>query len=91
MAGTTTGDFLTWDANSQNAYLQNSISMAGVIASQAKPDIARCLDDWYFVDTATIQMRNTEILGIMASYREFKPQAVLLAVLEDVCGRFDRP
>ena len=65
--------------------------MAAVIASQATPEIARCLDDWYFVDADTMKTRNAEVLDVMASYLVFKPQAVLLAIVEDVCGRFDRP
>ena len=89
-AQTTTADFLQWGRSSQDAFLQNSLSMAGVIASQTNPEIGRCLDEWYFTDAALREMRNGQILDEMQNLQEYLPQAVLLAIIEDVCGRYPR-
>lgn len=89
-AGTTTADFLRWERKSQEAFLQNSISMAGVIASQTDRQIAKCIDEWYFANVELVKSRNTEILEVMPEYKEFDPQAFLLAYLESACGKFDR-
>ena len=48
------------------------------------------MDDCYFKDDDTVQTRNQEMLDLMPEYVEFRPQAFILAYLEDVCGRFDR-
>ncbi|MEM8750722.1 MAG: hypothetical protein AAGF28_10490 [Pseudomonadota bacterium] len=89
-AGTTTADFLKWERKSQDAFLQNSISMAGVIASQTDPAISKCLDKWYFESDAVAQSRNEEILKLMPEYAQFRPQAFVMAYIENACGRFDR-
>ena len=89
-AGTTTADFLKWERKSQEAFLQNSISMAGVIASQINPEISKCLDKLYFKSETIAKERNQEILNLMPKYAEFRPQAFIMAYVEDMCGRFDR-
>lgn len=89
-AGTTTADFLKWERKSQEAFLQNSISMAGVIASQINPEISKCLDKLYFKSETSAKERNQEILDLMPKYAEFRPQAFIMAYVEDICGRFDR-
>lgn len=85
-AETTTADFLKWEPGQQEAFFQATISMTGVIASQSNPEIARCLDQWYFVDDQTRQKRNQEILKLMPQFETFIPTAVILAVINDVCG-----
>lgn len=89
-AGTTTADFLKWEKKSQEAFMQNSISMAGVIASQINPEISKCLDKLYFKSENTAKERNQDILSLMPKYAEFRPQAFIMAYIEDICGRFDR-
>lgn len=85
-AKTTTADFLKWNPNQQESFLQIAISMTGVIASQSKPDIAQCLDQWYFVDDETRRQRNQEILDMMPEFDTFAPTVVVLAIVNDVCG-----
>ena len=68
--------------------MQTSISMAGVIASQTRPETARCIDTWYYENEATKRTRHEEILQTMPDYAEFTPHAFLLAYLESVCGTF---
>lgn len=87
-ARTTTADFLKWERKAQDSFLQNSITMAGVIASQSKPEIAKCIDNWYLKDSETIEKRNGEIIEFMPRLKDYTPYAVVLAVLNDVCGEF---
>jgi len=89
-AGTTTADFLKWERQSQESFLQNSISMVGVVASQASPQIAECLNGWYFQSSALAKERHAQILDVMPQYAEYDPQAVILAVLEGACGKFKK-
>ena len=86
-AGTTTADFLKWERKSQESFLQISISMAGVIASQIKPEASKCLDQWYFTSEELQSKRHDEILEIMPQYKDFDPHAFLLAYLEQACGK----
>ena len=86
-AGTTTADFLKWERKSQESFLQISISMAGVIASQIKPKASKCLDEWYFTSEELQSKRHDEILEIMPQYKDFDPHAFLLAYLEQACGK----
>ena len=86
-AGTTTSDFLKWERKSQEAFLQNSITMAGVIAAQSKPKISKCIDEWYFQSTDLRQRRHDEILMFMPKLKDYSPSAVVLAILNNVCGK----
>lgn len=88
IAGTTTADFLKWEKKAQVSFLQVSISMAAVIASQAKPKIARCLNDWYYKTKALQIQRQNEILHMMPKYKKYDPTAVLLGYIEGACGKF---
>ncbi|MEM9375601.1 MAG: hypothetical protein AAGA72_05235 [Pseudomonadota bacterium] len=86
--GTTSADVLTWAIESQDAYFQTSIGMAGVVASQNEGPTARCVDDWYFKDRATRQRRNDFIRETMRRFPDYHPAGVILAVLEKQCGSF---
>ena len=88
-AGTTTADFLKWEREAQESFLQISISMAGVIASQINQETAICMDEWYFGDKDLQQQRHAEILKIMPDYTTYDPHAVLMAYLESVCGKLN--
>ena len=84
-ADTTTADFLQWEREAQISFLQIAMNMTGIIASQAKPEIARCLNEWYYADQ---DARNQEILDVMPQLAEHTPTTVVLAVVNDVCGEF---
>ncbi|MEP4987393.1 MAG: hypothetical protein ABJV68_06840 [Paracoccaceae bacterium] len=88
-AETTTADFLTWERSAQDSFIQTSLSMTGVLVSQVRPEMAKCLDSWYFESKAKQDIRHSEILDVMPQYAEFDPQAVLLGYIESVCGRID--
>lgn len=88
MAGTTTADFLKWERKAQVSYLQISILMAGTVASQIRPDIARCIDNWYLKSKELQEKRHIEIIKIMPKYAEYSPTAVILGFIEQACGSF---
>ena len=68
--------------------MQTSVSMAGVIAAQTKPEIARCIDGWYFVNDDAVDQRNAEIIGLISENAGFHPSAVILAAIQRECGTF---
>ncbi len=90
-AGTTAADFLTWDKTSQDGYIQTSVGMIGVIASQIAPDVANCLNDWYYKSAQSIALRNDEVRRVMSEYGTYHPSTVIFAIAEDRCGRFSKP
>ena len=86
--GFTGRDFLAWSQQGQDSYLHTSVTMAGVIASQIRPSIAHCIDDWYFADAAVQERRNEEIKRTIRQNSNFHPSGVLLALLQSACGEF---
>lgn len=87
-AGTTTSEFLKWERKNQESFLDISITMAGVIAAQSKPKVAKCLDGWYFESVELQDQRYQEILDFMPRLKEYSPTTVVLSILNDVCGEF---
>ncbi len=86
-AGTTTADFLTWERKAQVSFLQVAISMAGIFAAQVRPELARCIDNWYFKSDSITDARNAEMLRQMPQYKAFHPNAVVLGFIEQACGK----
>lgn len=89
IAGTTTADFLKWEHKAQVSFFQITISMLGTVATQVRPEMASCIDDWYFKNEATQKERHAEILTIMPSYAEFDPTAFMLGYVESICGEIN--
>ncbi len=87
-AGTTTADFLKWERKAQASYLHTSITMIGVVATQTKSEIATCIDEWYFQTSQIRDKRDQEILSGMANYADYHPSTVILALVEQACGKF---
>lgn len=73
---------------SQDAYIQISITMAGVVASQTKPSVSKCIDDWYVKGDGNLEIRNASIREIIAKYPNHHPSAVIFAALKRRCGAF---
>lgn len=89
-ADTTTADFLQWNRSAQDSYFQISIAIAGIIAAQTQPEIAECIENWYYESPERQAQRHSEIIAVMPQYTEFDPAFVLLGYLEGACGQFDR-
>jgi len=75
-------------ADSQASFIDISVTMAGAIAANSRPEVARCLNDWYFKDTAIQDRRKEAIREAMRTYPEYHPSAVILGVLQKACGSF---
>ncbi|WP_273281526.1 hypothetical protein [Pseudooceanicola atlanticus] len=86
--GRTGHNFLTWSKGTQDSFIDISVSMAGIVATQTKPSVARCIDDWYFASSAIRAQRNDEIRHSIRTHPEYDPAAVVYAFLKKVCGRF---
>jgi hypothetical protein len=84
----TSAAFLEWSRASQDSLIQASITMAGIVATQGRKDISRCIDNWYTEDDAIQRMRHDFILESARRYPSFHPQAVILAILQKQCGSF---
>jgi hypothetical protein len=80
---TTVGDFLTWEKQAQASFIQISMSMLVTVAAQQNGPVAKCLDDWYFVDGG----RTEEIISVMVNYQDFGPSAFILGYAESHCGQ----
>lgn len=82
--------FLGFDRKTQDGFISTSVTMLAVIAAQTAPEIAKCVDNWYSVSTENAQMRNSEFLAVMRENQQYKPTAIVLAVVERECGKFER-
>ncbi|MEL7398082.1 MAG: hypothetical protein AAFN44_17110 [Pseudomonadota bacterium] len=87
-AGTTTADFLEWERAAQESFLQTSIGMLTAIASQVNSDVASCIGDWYYSSDQE-EVRHDEMLEVMSEYSEYHPSTVVLAYVENICGRMN--
>lgn len=83
--GFTGADFAGWEVASQDSYIQTSVTMAGVVLTQVKPERSSCIDDWYFGD-AQKDARNAHIRKAIAQYGDYHPSGTILAILLEACG-----
>lgn len=81
----TSAAFLTWKLSEQRYYFRTSIGMASLIAKQNDEDHARCLEEWYFERE---QDAADYILDLMQDNQEYHPRAIIVGVLQKVCGPF---
>ncbi|MEO1243779.1 MAG: hypothetical protein AAFX54_17865 [Pseudomonadota bacterium] len=87
--GFTGEEFLKWERASQDSLIQISITMTGIVATQGRKDISRCIDDWYSDNENLQTQRHEEILQTIRENPEFHPQGVVLAVIQQQCGSFE--
>ena len=87
-AKTTTADFLKWERKAQDNFFQVSFSMAGFIAADIQPKVARCLNEWYYASADLQKKRHDEIIEVMPQYKNLEPTAVVLGVVHEICGTF---
>ena len=86
--GRTGHTFTGWSEAVQDSFIDISVSMAGIVATQTKPEVARCIDEWYFSDTAIKAQRDDELRHTIQQNLDFHPGAVILASLIKACGSF---
>jgi len=80
--------FLTWNADGQDGYINTSVTMASVIASQTKPSVSNCIDQWYFQSDAIRAQRNDEIRQTIRENPTYHPSGVIYAWITKRCGAF---
>ena len=78
-------DFAAWPEESQNSYIQTSITMAGVVITQIDPAVSRCIDDWYLGDGRKAE-RNAFIRETIGNHPSYHPSGTIMAILMDACG-----
>ncbi|MEM6890782.1 MAG: hypothetical protein AAGA74_16210 [Pseudomonadota bacterium] len=84
--GFTGVEFNAWETSAQDSYIQTSMTMVGVVLAQLQPDKARCINDWYFADGQS-SARNSFIRKTIASYQDYHPSGVILAIVAEECGQ----
>lgn len=80
--------FAAWSQVSQDSYIQSSVMMAGVIGTQVKPEISRCIDAWYFETEGVKAARNQMIRNAIIEFADHHPSGVILALIQRACGSF---
>ena len=81
-AGTTMADFLKWNEGQQRSFLQTSMSMLTTVAAQVKPEMAECLDSWYYKESGLDKKRHTEIIKSCHNITSFIHQQSYLLMLK---------
>ena len=82
--GFTAAEFLRWSPESRTSYLRSSVSMAGVIAAQLKKGRATCIDEWFAKED---RAGYPAVMQAAQKYPNYHPQAVILWVLQNACGK----
>lgn len=83
--GFTGEDFAGWSAASQDNYIQTSVTMAGVVLTQLRPEVSTCIDDWYFAGES-LPNRNDQVRRVILENRDYHPSGVILAIIVQACG-----
>lgn len=85
----TGAEFLTWDQAKQDSFIEVSFTSIGVLLTQtSRPELASCLDGWYFSDRATINAKNSELKDTIRRNSQYHPSGVLVSVLRKQCGDY---
>lgn len=81
--GFKSSEFLRWSPEKQSGYIATSAMMAGVIATQNRPDQAKCIDKWIAENEPGGFAKATQV---MARFPDHHPTGVIAAILEKACG-----
>ncbi|MEM7211420.1 MAG: hypothetical protein AAF479_05900 [Pseudomonadota bacterium] len=72
----------------QRIFMQDAMMMAVVVLTQTRPQVARCVNDWYFKGEKRSE-RNAEIRSYISKHETVHPAGVVMAVIVKVCGPMD--
>ena len=87
--GFTGEEFATWEIINQRSYIQTSVMMAGVVATQVKPEISQCIDTWFFLSDETLAREASAMAAVIEQYPAHHPSGVILALVQQKCGKFE--
>lgn len=82
----TAADVLAWKQDTQDWYLQTSITAIGIVSAQTDSTHAACINSWYFDDSAFSAQRHREIIVAMKRFPKHHPGTVLWAIIHKQCG-----
>lgn len=77
--------FLTYSAEAQKSYINSSVIIASLIASQNSRTQADCLHDW---SGKHVGGGYQPVIDAMRRYPDDHPSGLILAVLQKACGSF---
>lgn len=86
----TAADVLKWNEAQQDNYFRISVRMIGVVAAQMERNghIAECIDAWHGGGEQSQPARSKQIRSVMEGLPDYHPQALILAVVQKECGKF---
>lgn len=79
-------DFLKLQSINQKFWIEGSIDTMLHIASSRDKKQGKCILKWYYGDKKA--QRNGLILAAMQKYHTEQPTTIMLALLEQACGKF---
>lgn len=82
--GFTSADVLRWSKSGQDSYLDISLTMTSVIASQLDSGKSVCIDRWHQNER---QSGYEKTLQNMRENPTYHPQAVILWLVQHECGK----
>lgn len=86
----TSAHVLNWSYEQQDNYFRISVRMVAIVAAQMQQNghIAECIDDWHGGGAQSQTARSKQIREVMERLLEHHPQALILAVIQKECGKF---
>lgn len=75
--------FLTYQPDAQRSYINSSVVMASLIASQNSREQADCLNAWI---GSNVDTGYKPVIEAMMKFPDHHPSGVVLAVLQKACG-----
>lgn len=86
----TAANVLGWKHEQQDNYFRTSVRMVAIVAAQMERNghIAECIDDWHGGGAQSQAARSKQIRAVMNRLPEHHPQALILAVVQKECGKF---
>ena len=79
-------DFLQLPDAHKKFWIYGSIDTMAQLAAANDNSKGQCIADWYY--KANEAQRNGFIVAAMQKYRDKRPTAVMVALLESQCGKF---
>lgn len=78
-------EFAAWSEDSQNGFMQTSLTMAGIVFTQTSPEHSACINDRYFAEGRWDGARD-ELRATILQNSDAHPGGVILAVILRDCG-----
>ncbi|MGD1923182.1 MAG: hypothetical protein ACFB03_03195 [Paracoccaceae bacterium] len=79
-------DVLGWDQGQRDWYIQISVTMASIYASQIDKPKGSCIASWYLKSAQDRAVGNERITEVFREFPDHHPGTAIFAVLNMQCG-----